>query len=115
MGDRAPSEKVTDEAMPPATFFDCGMVHLLTAATLKRLGEYYPDGKIRIAALSAKYFPRLAGRGICREFVGWPDSRDRRGSPAVDYPEDRPLRNYYAAPGKPAKGPRDPALRRAIQ
>ena len=42
--DQADGEKVTDEAMAPTTFFDCGVVHLLTAATLKRLGEFYPEG-----------------------------------------------------------------------
>jgi len=37
-------DEVTDEAMPPATFFDCAPVHLLTTATLARLAELYPEG-----------------------------------------------------------------------
>jgi MOSC domain-containing protein len=42
---QAHREEVTEEAMPPISFFDCGTVHLLTAATLKRLGEFYPEGR----------------------------------------------------------------------
>lgn len=38
-------DEVTDEAMPPATFFDCSPVHLLTTATLARLAELYPEGR----------------------------------------------------------------------
>jgi uncharacterized protein YcbX len=45
---QADGEKVTDEAMPPTTFFDCGVVHLLTASTLKRLGEFYPEGSFDV-------------------------------------------------------------------
>ena len=41
-------EKVTDEAMPPTSFFDCGVIHLLTAASLKRLGEFYPGGSFEL-------------------------------------------------------------------
>jgi uncharacterized protein YcbX len=38
-------ERVTDESMPPHTFFDFGEIHLLTTATLGRLGELYPEGR----------------------------------------------------------------------
>ena len=31
--------------MPEGTFFDAGMVHLLTTATLERLRELYPKGR----------------------------------------------------------------------
>ena len=41
----ARQDEVTDEAMPPATFFDCATVHLLTIATLNRLRELYPAGR----------------------------------------------------------------------
>jgi MOSC domain-containing protein len=56
MEDRAQSEKVTDEAMPPTTFFDCGMVHLITAATLKRLSEFYPAGKFELRRFRPNIF-----------------------------------------------------------
>ncbi|MDR3456308.1 MAG: MOSC domain-containing protein [Verrucomicrobiae bacterium] len=36
---------VTDEAMPPETFFDLGMVHLLTTATLDSYRALYPAGR----------------------------------------------------------------------
>ena len=40
---------VTDEtiamAAPPGTFFDYAVVHLVTTATLGRLGELYPEGR----------------------------------------------------------------------
>jgi uncharacterized protein len=37
-------ETVTEEAMPPATFFDGAVVHILTTATLKKLQSVYPQG-----------------------------------------------------------------------
>jgi uncharacterized protein YcbX len=36
---------VTDEAMPPGTFFDCAAVHFLTTATLDSLRSAYPEGR----------------------------------------------------------------------
>ncbi|MBF6560568.1 MAG: MOSC domain-containing protein [Candidatus Binataceae bacterium] len=41
----ARQDQVTDEAMPPATFFDCATVHLLTTGTLDRLRGLYPAGR----------------------------------------------------------------------
>jgi uncharacterized protein YcbX len=38
-------EKVTDETMPSQTFFDIGVVHLLTTSTIDRLRELYPEGR----------------------------------------------------------------------
>jgi hypothetical protein len=37
-------ETVTEEAMPPDTFFDGAVVHILTTATLKELQSVYPQG-----------------------------------------------------------------------
>jgi hypothetical protein len=36
---------VTDEAMPPGTFFDLAVLHVLTTATLETLHELYPAGR----------------------------------------------------------------------
>lgn len=36
---------VTDEVMPPGTFFDCATVHFLTTATLDSLRGSYPEGR----------------------------------------------------------------------
>jgi uncharacterized protein YcbX len=41
-------DAVTDFALPPGTFFDCATVHLLTTATLERLGHFYPEGRFEL-------------------------------------------------------------------
>ncbi len=42
--DLAHREAVTEEAMPPNTFFDGAVMHILTTATLKKLRSAYPQG-----------------------------------------------------------------------
>ena len=44
----AKREIVTDEAMPPQTFFDIAVIHLLTTSTLDRLRELYLGGRFEI-------------------------------------------------------------------
>jgi uncharacterized protein YcbX len=39
---------VTDEAMPPQTFFDVAVIHLLTTSTINRLRELYPAGRFEV-------------------------------------------------------------------
>ena len=41
-------DTVTDEAMPSGTFFDVGIVHLLTTATIDRLRELYTQGRFEV-------------------------------------------------------------------
>jgi len=41
-------ETITDEAMPPETFFDLAVVHVLTTATIDRLRELYPQGRFEV-------------------------------------------------------------------
>lgn len=41
-------ETITDEAMPPETFFDLAVLHLLTTATIDRLRELYPQGRFEV-------------------------------------------------------------------
>ena len=41
-------DTVTDFALPTGTFFDCATVHLLTTATLNRLGDFYPQGRFQV-------------------------------------------------------------------
>jgi hypothetical protein len=41
-------DTVTDFALPAGTFFDCAVVHLLTTATLDRLGELYPSERFEV-------------------------------------------------------------------
>jgi uncharacterized protein YcbX len=38
-------DEVTDEAMPAETFFDVGIIHLVTTATLDALRANYPEGR----------------------------------------------------------------------
>jgi uncharacterized protein len=38
-------EIVTDETMPPHTFFDSSPIHLVTTSTIDRLRELYPEGR----------------------------------------------------------------------
>jgi uncharacterized protein YcbX len=44
----AQREKVTDENMPPRTFFDIAVIHLLTTSTIDRLRELYPEGRFEV-------------------------------------------------------------------
>lgn len=41
-------ETVTDESMPPGTFFDSAVIHLLTTSTIERLRELYPQGRFEV-------------------------------------------------------------------
>jgi MOSC domain-containing protein len=44
----AQREKTTDEAMPPQSFFDIAVVHILTTSTINRLREFYAKGRFEI-------------------------------------------------------------------
>jgi uncharacterized protein len=44
----AQREIVTDEAMPPKTFFDVAVIHILTTSTINRLRELYPEGRFEV-------------------------------------------------------------------
>jgi uncharacterized protein len=41
-------DTVTEWELPPGTFFDIAVVHLLTTATIDRLRELYPDGRFEV-------------------------------------------------------------------
>jgi uncharacterized protein YcbX len=41
-------DTVTDVDLPEGTFFDLAVVHLLTTATLDRLRELYPEGRLEV-------------------------------------------------------------------
>lgn len=56
-------ETVTDEAMPPGTFFDLGAVHVLTTATIDRLRELYPQGRFEVR----RFRPNLVIQPVCAE------------------------------------------------
>ena len=44
----AQREKVTDEPMPPKTFFDIAVIHILTSSTIDHLRELYPEGRFEV-------------------------------------------------------------------
>ena len=44
----AQRDKTTDEGMPPQSFFDIAVVHILTTSTINRLRELYPKGRFEI-------------------------------------------------------------------
>jgi len=48
MGGLAHRETITDESMPPGTFFDGAVIHVLTTATIDRLRELYPQGRFEV-------------------------------------------------------------------
>lgn len=41
-------DKVTDEGMPPHTFFDAATVHVMTTATIDGLRALYPEGRFEV-------------------------------------------------------------------
>ena len=44
----AQRNKITDEAMPPQTFFDIAVIHILTTSTINRLRELHPEGRFEV-------------------------------------------------------------------
>lgn len=61
-------DTVTDFELPERTFFDCAVVHLLTTATLDRLRELYPQGRLRSGGFgrTSRCPPATAPRGSSR-------------------------------------------------
>ena len=41
-------ETVTDESMPPGTFFDLATIHVLTTASINQLRSLYPEGRFEV-------------------------------------------------------------------
>ena len=44
-------EKVTDETMPPRTFFDIAVIHILTTSTIIIFENYIQKGALKLDAL----------------------------------------------------------------
>ena len=60
---------VTEEAMPAETFFDLGMIHLLTTATLDSYRALYPEGRFE----TARFRPNLVIQ-TAPGFKGFPEN-----------------------------------------
>ena len=75
-------EKVTEELMPPQTFFDLATIHVLTTATIDRLRELYPQGRFEVRRFRPNVVvePSPAVKGVRRECLGPSNPRYRRGS-----------------------------------
>ncbi|MDA4125507.1 MAG: MOSC domain-containing protein [Thaumarchaeota archaeon] len=68
---RVKKSEVTDESMPPRTFFDAAPVHLLTTATTDHLHEFYPQGRFEAKRFRPNIVvePSSAAKGFVEE--GW--------------------------------------------
>ena len=44
----AQRDKITEEAMPPQTFFDIAVIHILTTSTINHLRDLYPEGRFEV-------------------------------------------------------------------
>lgn len=64
-------DTVTDESMPPGTFFDCASVHLITTATLDRLAACYSPGRFEVPRFRPNMLVALTtpGQGFIEN--GW--------------------------------------------
>jgi len=65
----AKRDVVTDEAMPAETFFDLGMIHLLTTATLDSFRALYPEGRFE----PRRFRPNLVVQ-TAPDFKGFPEN-----------------------------------------
>ncbi len=57
-------DQVTQLFMPPGTFFDSSLVHLITTATLEILGALYPPGDFTPVRFRPNFLLRVAGPGF---------------------------------------------------
>jgi len=65
----AKRDVVTDDAMPAETFFDLGMIHLLTTATLDSFRALYPEGRFE----PRRFRPNLVIQ-TTPDFKGYPEN-----------------------------------------
>jgi MOSC domain-containing protein len=64
-------DTVTDWELPPGTFFDLAVVHVLTTATLDRLRELYPQGRFEVRRFRPNIIVASDGAGFVEnEWVG---------------------------------------------
>lgn len=65
-------DEITDEPMPPGTFFDAAPVHVLTTGTLDRLRELYPEGRFEVRRFRPNVVVETEERGFVEnDWVGW--------------------------------------------
>ena len=72
-------DTVTDWELPPGTFFDLAIVHLLTTATIDRLRALYPQGRFEVRRFRPNIVVAASRRrGLRGERVDRPHGGDRR-------------------------------------
>jgi len=101
MDDLAHRDVITEEAMPPATFFDCASVHLLTTNTLDALRERYPDGAFEVARFRPNILVSVEGEAAFAEDA-WVGASVRIGNDVVlriTGPAPRCVMTTLAQPG----------------
>ena len=60
-------DTVTDFTLREGTFFDLGVVHLLTTGTIDRLGELYPEGRFETRRFRPNIVVSTAERGFVED------------------------------------------------
>jgi uncharacterized protein YcbX len=71
----AQRDKVTDENMPPQTFFDIAVIHIMTTSTINRLRELYPEGRFEV---------RRFGPNIVIELLSSSESGDKNRNDFIE-------------------------------
>jgi len=82
LDDLAHRDTITEEAMPPATFFDCASVHLLTTNTLEALRERSPGVAFDVARFRPNILVSVPGADEFAEDA-WIGSTVRIGAEVV--------------------------------
>jgi uncharacterized protein YcbX len=81
----AQREIVTDEAMPPQTFFDVAVIHLLTTSTIDRLRELYSEGRFEVRRFRPNIVVESAASEEKKDFIenSWVDKKIAIGEEIV--------------------------------
>lgn len=74
-----PRDTVTEFTLPIGTFFDAGVIHLLTTATLARLAELYPRGRFDVRRFRPNLLLDLGPEATGFVEASWPGSTLRIG------------------------------------
>ncbi len=104
LDDLAHRDTITEEAMPPATFFDCASVHLLTTNTLDALRARYAGGAFDVARFRPNILVSVPGGAEFAEDA-WIGSTVRIGADVmlrVTGPAGRCVMTTLAQDGLPA-------------
>lgn len=110
-------ETVTDEAMPPGTFFDMAAVHVLTTATMDHLRKQQPGGRFDARRFRPNIViqPAAPEEGFPEDAWLGPHAGDRRRCGAPNHNTLRPVCDDHAAARRPAHRSQYPAHRGEAQ